>query len=136
MAYTSKADQKRVSDAYYQAHAEEIKASNRLWKKNNPTKVYLNSVRRRARARNLKFDLDLEWFEQRLTKGVCEVTNLFFIDSGKPMAPFKPSVDRIDPKRGYTKNNCKMVVWIYNACKGDNLHEDVMMMARALCTQS
>ena len=136
MAYKSKADQKRVSDAYYQDHKDEIIAKNRLWKKNNPIKVFRGRVKRRAREAKVDFDLSLEWFEQRLRRGVCEATGLPFVDSDKHMAPFKPSVDRTDPNGGYTEDNCKMVIWMYNAGKGDNSHKDVMTMARALCTQS
>ena len=96
----------------------------------------MDRIRRRARSKNIEFDLDFEWFRERIDRGVCEVTSLIFVDSEKPMAPFKPSVDRTDPNGGYTKDNCKMVIWMYNSCKGGNSHKDVMTMARALCTQS
>lgn len=136
MPYKSKEDQKRVSDAYYQDHKDEIIAKNRLWKKNNPIKVFRGHVKRRARDAKVEFDLDLEWFKERIERGVCEATGLPFVDSDKPMAPFTHSVDRTDPSKGYTKDNCKMVIWIYNAAKGSNSHEDVMIMARSLCIQS
>ena len=136
MAYKSKEDQKRTSNAFYQNHKDEIKAKSRLWKKCNPVKVFATRVRRNAKRAKVEFDLDFEWFKERLDRKVCEATGLPFVDSDKPMAPFIPSVDRTDPNGGYTKDNCKMVVWIYNACKGSNSHKDVMTMARALCTQS
>ncbi len=70
-----------------------------------------------------------------MAHGLCEVTNLPFVPSEKKMGPFLPSVDRTDPKKGYTKDNCKMVIWMYNAAKGSNTHDYVMIMARALCIQ-
>ena len=130
MSYKSKEDQKRANDAYYQDHRDEIIAKNHLWKKNNPIKVFRGRVKRRARDAKVDFDLDLEWFEQRLRRGACEATGLPFV------YPFTHSVDRTDPGKGYTKDNCKMVIWIYNAAKGSNSHEDVMIMARSLCIQS
>lgn len=113
-----------------------MKADNKSWKKRNPIKVFKQRVKRRAKEQLLEFDLDLEWFEEKIKHGLCEVTHLPFVSSEKKMAPFAASVDRTDPNKGYTKDNCKMVIWAYNACKGDNSHEDVMIMARALCTQS
>ena len=136
MAYKSKEDQKRTSDAFYQDHKDKIKAKSRLWKKNNPMKVFRGRVKRRAREAKVEFNLDFEWFKERLDRGACEATGLPFVDSEKPMDSFQPSVDRTDPNGGYTKDNCKMVVWMYNSCKGDNSHKDVMIFAKALCTQS
>ena len=136
MPYKSKADRKRVSDAYYQAHTEEVKANTRLWRQRNPVNVFRNRIKRNAKRAGVAFDLDLNWFKERMEQGVCEATGLPFVDSDKPMAPFTQSVDRTDPGKGYTKDNCKMVIWIYNAAKGSNSHEDVMIMARSLCIQS
>ncbi len=31
--------------------------------------------------------------------------------------PWKPSIDRIDPTRGYVVGNVRIVSWIYNLCK-------------------
>ena len=136
MAYKSKEDQKRTSDAFYQDHKDEIKAKSRLWKKCNPVKVFATRVKRNSKRAKVGFNLDLEWFQERLDRGTCEVSGLPFVDSEKPMDSFQPSVDRTDPNGGYTKDNCKMVVWMYNSCKGDNSHKDVMIFAKALCTQS
>jgi hypothetical protein len=42
------------------------------------------------------------------------------------------SIDKIDPKKGYTLENSRVVVWIYNAAKNIFTDEDVMRMANAL----
>ena len=42
------------------------------------------------------------------------------------------SLDRIDPKKGYTKNNCQIVSVIYNKAKGDGCATDVFLMAQYL----
>ena len=42
------------------------------------------------------------------------------------------TIDRIDPKKGYTPENCQMVLFSYNAAKSINTHEDVMKLAKAL----
>jgi hypothetical protein len=50
--------------------------------------------------------------------------------------PWSPSLDRIDPKIGYTLENTRVVVWIYNTAKNVFHDEDVMLMAQALINQS
>jgi hypothetical protein len=90
-----------------------------------------------------EFDLTRAWALEKLEAGVCEVTGIPFVleaDSrysdetkdGKSTHPFAPSIDRIDCMRGYTKKNCQMVVWIYNRAKGEDSHEDVISLAKAL----
>lgn len=50
----------------------------------------------------------LEFIIKR-SQGRCEVTGIPF-DWGSDMRePYAPSVDRIDPKRGYSLDNCRMV---------------------------
>jgi hypothetical protein len=60
--------------------------------------------------------LTVEWIEQRLLQGVCEVTGIAFV-IGSTKHPFLPSVDRIDSDKGYTPDNCRIVLWIINAAK-------------------
>lgn len=45
---------------------------------------------------------------------------------------WSPSIDRIDSSKGYTPENCQMVVWIYNRCKNNSTDENVLLMAAAL----
>ena len=96
----------------------------------------LNNGRQRARQKQLAFDLDVAWVRERLQAGVCEVTKIPFDEStttgsGSSRA-FSPSLDRVIPELGYTKENTKVVCWVYNAAKGVNTHEDVMRMVEAL----
>lgn len=92
-------------------------------------------VRARAAKRGWNFDLTREWAEQKLAAGKCEVTGLAFqYDArvGCQLLPWAPSIDRIDSTKGYTTDNCRMVVWIYNMAKAAWSDDDVMRMARAL----
>lgn len=47
------------------------------------------------------------------------------------MNPFAPSIDRINNDLGYTKDNCQMVVWIYNCSKNVFTNEDLYKMCKA-----
>ncbi len=95
------------------------------------------SIKQRSKDKGLDFDLTRNWFVERLERGVCEVTGLSFELGGGRHAerlthPFSPSVDRISPSKGYTEDNCRLVVLNYNMAKGEFTHEDVLTWARAL----
>lgn len=46
-----------------------------------------------------------------------------------PSNPYAPSIDRINPGKGYTKENCRVIVMALNAamgCWGEKITRDVM----------
>lgn len=92
--------------------------------------------KKRALSKGFDFDLTPDWVIERLEKGVCEVTGIQLELGGGKLnggyRPYTPSLDRTDPTKGYTKDNVKVVCWIYNSAKGSGSHNDVMKLARAL----
>lgn len=91
----------------------------------------ISGAKRRAAAIGVPFDLDLQWLIERLDAGVCEVTGVpFVIKAGRHL--HAPSLDRHDPKLGYTKDNVRVTLWCFNAAKGTGTDQDVLIMARAL----
>lgn len=105
---------------YYDNHEREL-ARQKQRHKNDPVIILLCKVRCRAKKKNLDFDLTLDWIQEKFDKGVCEVTGWKFVYNvyGEGRNPFTPSIDRIDSNKGYTQNNCQMVVWMYNRAKSD-----------------
>ena len=96
----------------------------------------VGNIKSRAKKKGIPFDLDWHWFMDRYERGVCEATGIPFEEpqyTGKKGAasPWTPSVDRIDPDKGYTKDNCQLVVWIYNLSKNRFTHEDLVQFCRA-----
>lgn len=110
--------------------------------KNTKTRArtLLKSAKTAATKKNIPFDLTLDWIEQKLINGDCEVSGIKFdfesMNTGKwghgSQNPFSPSLDRTVPDLGYTKDNVKVVVWIYNVGKQNNTHDDMMKLAKAL----
>lgn len=95
-------------------------------------------IRVRAARTGREFDLTREWIGDRLQAGVCEVTGIPLELSKPPGSrfhPWAPSVDRIDCKKGYTQDNCRVVCWIYNMAKSEWSDEVVMTFARALAAR-
>ena len=46
---------------------------------------------------------------------------------------FSASIDRIDAKKGYTKDNCRLILQAENMFKGTLCDADVLMIAGAIC---
>lgn len=79
------------------------------------------AARGRAKKKNLEFDLDFDWVYNNITR-YCPMTNLpfQFYNNGNNYSnrhALTPSIDKIDPGKGYTKDNCRIVIWWYNAAK-------------------
>lgn len=84
--------------------------------------LLLNYAKDRSIKGNLEYTLDREWLDKRLETGVCEITGLpfEFVQPGNYRThPFTPSIDRIIPKLGYTKENCRLVCFAVNRALSD-----------------
>lgn len=116
-------------DANYERRRSELYHETR---QRFPWRNALNGSKVRAKKLSAAFDLDREWCEKRWT-GRCEVTNIEFILS-KERNPyiFSPSLDRIVPSLGYTKDNCRFVLHAVNALKGAGSDEDMYRIALAI----
>jgi len=101
----------------------------------------LDRTKHNALKKGREFDLDLQWVTNELNKGKCSVTNMEFVrpkyTAGKKWkkGQWTPSIDRIDNKKGYTKENCRMVVWMYNLAKNNYADNDIVKMSIALATK-
>jgi hypothetical protein len=104
-------------------------------------KVLRDQAEKRSRDHGVPFTLTQSWVKARLVAGRCELTGLPFdfshIQSGSGYrSNFCPSIERVQAHLGYTPDNCRVVVWIYNAAKGTGSHEDVVRFAEALMARS
>lgn len=97
----------------------------------------LNNARARAKRNNILLSITVEWIEDKLISGKCEVTGIPFIlqenhGKGHRVNSFSPSIDRINQTGGYTPENCQMTCWIYNRAKGAFPLEDLHLMLSSL----
>lgn len=113
---------------------------NRKHARANLTLSYVRSVLTSAKARALEKDLDYTLKEndvvelhRRLQVGFCEATSLPWDLSVKI---WSPSIDRIDNTGGYTMDNVRWVVWIYNWAKGTSSDSDVYRLANAIVSKN
>jgi hypothetical protein len=91
----------------------------------------IQRIKRRSKIKKIKFDIDKNWLKNKIINGRCEVTNIKFNLDIKKVEnnPFYPSIDRITPSKGYTKDNCKLVIWAYNVLKADHTVDEVKKFA-------
>lgn len=121
-----------------QRNSERERRRSREWVRNQRrtlegnAKQLLANVRSRDKRKGRRCTLTIEWILHRLQMGVCEVTGVEFADLTDEVRPRiwnRPSIDRIDVSKGYTPENCRMVIWMYNQCRANWPDELVEQMA-------
>ena len=93
------------------------------------------NIKSRAKKKGWDFDLDYHWYMDKYKKGVCEVSGIPFEEpeyNGQKgnTNPWVPSVDRIDNDKGYTRDNCRLVCFIFNIVKNRFTDDDFEKFAR------
>ena len=95
----------------------------------DPRKAVFKSVRDRARARGMEFNLEINNFEIPL---LCPILGIPLKSNmganrgqGLKIKDASPSVDRIDNSRGYTKDNIVIVSYRANRIKSDATIEEL-----------
>ena len=83
--------------------------------------------------------MEQAWILDKLEKGICDVTGLPFsfrtlskYGTENNCQPFSPTLDKEVAELGYTHENTRVVVAVYNYAKMHWTHEDVMTMVRAM----
>lgn len=113
------------------AQAREVYHRDRLTPKSIAKELYGGALQR-SKKRRLEFGLTREWVIERLGRGVCEVSGLPF-DRGAGMHnPMSASIDRIDITKGYTPDNCRVVIWAVNNLKGVGTDETMWRVVDAM----
>ena len=116
--------------------------SKSAWEQKNALKVrsqrLYGNAQKRAKAMGWPPpDFTSEWIEEKILNGYCEATGIpFDLDTKQTEIhasnPWVPSIDRIDSSLPYLKENVQIVVYMYNVCKGEFSHEDVIRFAKML----
>ena len=122
------------------------KKRNQCYKKANPVKVMtvglVSGARCRARDKNLPFDIDLDYVRSIVGENAeyashCPALGMALDWSclrgnGNRPLPNSPSIDRIDPERGYVKGNVWIISYRANTIKNDATHEELKLVTKAV----
>lgn len=84
----------------------------------------VKSARKRSREFGREFTLTPKWALEQLecNNFHCPLSGVAFLpthDSGSFRNPFAPSIDRLDPKGGYTPDNCRIIILALNIAISD-----------------
>lgn len=97
-----------INRANYRPHQLSYRKKNRAMK-------LVGCIRTRAKNNGITFDLDkhTKLIQQRIDNGFCEMTGIAF-DLDANMDFNSPSIDRIDPRKGYVYSNIRVVCFAIN----------------------
>jgi hypothetical protein len=105
--------------------------------KTNPARAILQNMlwdtRKRAKSKRIEHDLDYEFLES-LYCSHCPISGdslLWERGHGKPQDT-SPSLDRIDPRKGYTRDNVWIISYRMNRIKNDATPEELETIAAKL----
>lgn len=99
----------------------------------------LSGARRRASAKELPFDLTIEWLQTMIVSH-CPITlepmdwTRDQVVDGKP-GPNSPSIDKIIPKLGYIQSNCAIVSFRGNSIKNNGTIDEHRRVVQYMAAQ-
>ena len=84
----------------------------------------LNGARFRSRIHNIPFSLDKAWILENL-KDFCPIFGTSFLLCSGKIKNESPSIDRLIPSQGYTKENCRIISFKANRMKSDGTLDEL-----------
>lgn len=108
---------KILSKEYYKEHREHYLELHKKWREENVEKKLWHSARGSAKKRNLEFSLEPE---DIVIPEICPVLGIAIdthAEAGTGRGndwkqnPYRPSIDRFDSSKGYTKDNIRIISW-------------------------
>jgi len=118
---------KNCAKEYWKKYKENNKEKLAHRSQQNRDSRALSNIKRRAKQKGIEFNLTLEDIQNVL---VCPVFG-FKLERAKGSGgkPTSPSVDRINPTKGYTKDNVQVISQLANNMKQDATPEQLVMFA-------
>jgi len=93
-----------------------------IFREKNWYKVLLTRLKRRTKDTDINSDFILELWEKQ--NGLCYWFNIPMTITSKKKFPSKPSVDRLDNSKPYSKDNCVLCCYSANIGRNENNTED------------
>ncbi len=110
-------------------HASRWRKANRKRHLGRPERVWLNRVKKRAREIGVEFSIEEE--DMRIPE-TCPLLGIPILRTAEHNSPNLPSLDRIDPSKGYVKGNVRVISFLANAMKRDATKEQLLAFAENL----
>jgi hypothetical protein len=91
--------------------------------------IMLFKARQRAKAKGYAVTITKEWVAERVRRGVCAYTGIRFVLDGGTAHKYAPSLDQITPGGGYTPENTRVVVWMFNQARSNYSDQELLDFA-------
>jgi hypothetical protein len=96
----------------------------------------LGGAKRRATQKHLNFNIDKDYL-QSLVISHCPILGIplswsSMREGGYQLLPSSPSLDRIDPAKGYVKGNVWIISHRANTIKNNATHEELRLITKAV----
>lgn len=126
--YPGRASQNTMRSRAKPKNREHFKEYRRQWRRKNLVLCLWKEARRRSKAKGIDFDIEVTDIPPM--GSACPIFGTTFTTTGK--SPTSPSLDRIDPKRGYVKGNVWLISYRANLIKNDGTAEEHEMITAAM----
>lgn len=103
----------------------------------HPAAALWIGAKKRAALAGLEFTIDRDETLAAISRMTCEATGLpLSWDDQGLRGPWLPSIDRIDPTRGYVKGNTRITCWAFNRAKSSLTDDQFMTIAAAFMARA
>lgn len=125
-----KEESNKRSKAYYSLNRDKYQEINQQYQINNPEKRLYVSCKSTAKIKGYDFDLELS---DIVIPTLCPILRIELTNRrGCGRASFNPSIDRIDPSKGYIKSNIQVISDLANRMKQDATKEQLIAFAKGV----
>lgn len=112
----------------YVVRLQKYATARKTQRANTPATVWAfdsyHNAKARAQKQGIQFDLTKEWLLENLND-VCPLLGVPFTYGMGKTTPATPTIDRKDPKKGYTQDNCWVISAKANRIKTDASVEEI-----------
>jgi hypothetical protein len=110
----SERNKERYKDEEFRERKKEY---SKRYRQENPELIMFQSARSRSKSNNIEFNLDIS---DVVIPDKCPILEIpFCLTNGDYRKDDSPTLDRIDPKKGYTKGNVRVISYKANVMKND-----------------
>jgi len=116
-----------------QKNGDAVREADRAWREANPVKRLLMATRQSAKVKGLEHNITEE---DIVCVPICPLLGIkidYSAGTGKTLQ--KPSVDRIDPTKGYIKGNVEVMSGQANLMKNKSSKEELILFAKNILTR-
>ena len=133
--YKSKSNIDKLFHFCKACHVKDARARRSVQRSEDPMLLWakdtLSVSKQRAKRKNREHTLTLEWLLEN-ANSICPLLNIPLIYGAQKRDDHVASLDRRDPSKGYTPDNCKVISTRANRLKNDGTKEELELIAMNL----